>query len=478
MVATRWQLPGECGVPSRAGVRARSGSEPGTEEIGHLPEIEVLCGHRMILRVQLQMADALESPPVSNAVTGPSSGSGGNERGSSRRRWLCALFMTATAALAGALLAGWRHYRVAPLPWIAMASLPTIRLEAGRTVVTMPNGILLGEVGSYSDELTAYLRFDYLKSIQSIAGARLFLVTREKGSGPQYRLYIELPNDLLAASHTLAVLQIEGKITSFALESPPASEIREWEKETKLFDAAYQRPVRERLLQLPRGALTSAVARFILFKVRTDRRVRERLEPVAGKELSTDDARNFAADMIAVAEFYDIPLDMLLGIGAMENNYLDIRGDLKHAIWKRRAQRGDIILRRRHGRALVSNYSIGPWQITRETLRYAHDLYLHDKRDYNLLPPRLRPPRKLDLDHIDTDVLTTYAGLLLRNLLDYFHGDVEKAEGAYNGGKRNPNLAYSTGVTTVADYARRVVGMAAGRKGNAVSESKLVVAKN
>ncbi|HVT99953.1 MAG TPA: hypothetical protein VHE33_20805, partial [Acidobacteriaceae bacterium] len=370
------------------------------------------------------------------------------------------------------------HYRVAALPWIAKAALPQIRWQDGRTIVSMPNGHLVGKVGSYGDELTAYLRFDYLKGIESIGGSRLFLVTTEEEGGPRYTLWVEMPNDVLEASETLAGLVIARHIDRFELESPPDVEMAAWEKQTKLFDAAYQDPVREKLLQLPRGALTSAVASFILFKVRTDRRIRERLEPAAGKELSIDDARNFAADMIAVADFYEIPLDMLLGIGAMENNYLDIRGDLQHAVWKRHAQRGDIVLRRRRRRVLVSNYSLGPWQITRETLRYAHRLYLRDKRDYSRLPERLRPPRELDLERIDTDVLTTYAGLLIRDLLDYFHGDVARAVGAYNGGRKQPNPEYSTGVAMVADYARRVVGMAAGRKGNAVSETAVVVEQN
>jgi hypothetical protein len=331
-------------------------------------------------------------------------------------------------------------------------------------------------VGTYRDELTAYLHLDYLKGIRSIAGDRIFLVTQEENGGPQYGIYLELTDDMLEAERCLAALMGAGHIKGFDMQSPTTSVIQHWQKETTLFNAAYRKPVKERLLHLPRKALTSAVASFILFKVRTDRRVRERLEPAAGKELSIEDARNFAADMITVAEFYDIPLDMLLGIGAMENNYLDIRGDLKHAVWKKHAQKGDIVLRRRHGRVLVSNYSIGPWQITRETLRYAHSLYLQDKRDYTKLPERLRPPQHLDLEHIDSHVLTTYAGLLLRNLLDYFHGDVAKAQGAYNGGRKNPNLDYSTGVATVASYARRVVGLAAGRKGNAVSQTPLVVA--
>jgi hypothetical protein len=141
----------------------------------------------------------------------------------------------------------------------------------------------------------------------------------------------------------------------------------------------------------------------------------------------------------------------------MENDYMDVDGDLTHAVWKKRAQRGDIVLRRTRKRVMVSDYAIGTWQITRETLRAAHQLYLRDKRDYSKLPARLRPPRELDLNSINDAVPTTYAGLLLRDLLDHFGGDVDKAIGAYNGGVRNPNPAYASGVKTVADYARRIL---------------------
>src|SRR5260370_2356029 len=106
---------------------------------------------------------------------------------------------------------------------------------------------------------------------------------------------------------------------------------------------------------------------------------------------------------------------------------------------------------------MVSDYAMGTWQITRETLRAAHQLYLKDKRDYFKLPARLRPPRVLDLNSVDDAVLTTYAGLLLRGLLDHFGGDVDKAIGAYNGGVKTPNPAYAAGVKTVAEYARRVL---------------------
>ena len=307
---------------------------------------------------------------------------------------------------------------VQPMPRITRDFIPRVFFRGKQTIMPMPNGILVAAVGAYRDELTAYLRYDYLKGMQSLAGRNVFLVPSERTAGPEYTLYVQLPNDLFTAWNTMGYLLTGGYIDTYKLESPPYFEVLRWENETKLFNAAYQRPVRQRLLELPRDALTSAVASFILFKVRTDRRVRLHLEPAAGKELTTDDARDFAADMIDVAQFYNIPLPMLLGIGAMENNYLDIRGDLKHAVWRRYAQSGDIVLRRRHGRVLVSNYSVGPWQITRETLRYAHDLCLRDRRsrDYSELPARLRPPLRLNFNQLSTGVLTTYAGLLLRHL--------------------------------------------------------------
>jgi hypothetical protein len=51
------------------------------------------------------------------------------------------------------------------------------------------------------------------------------------------------------------------------------------------------------------------------------------------------------------------------------------------------------------------------------TLRYVHNLYLRDQRNYSQLPERLRPPKVFELDLTDSHVLTTYAGLLLRDLV-------------------------------------------------------------
>src|SRR5260370_41969788 len=110
---------------------------------------------------------------------------------------------------------------------------------------------------------------------------------------------------------------------------------------------------------------------------------------------------------------------------------MDGTGDLSHAVWKKRARRDDIVLRRSRRRVLVSDYSIGTWQISRETLRYAHLLYLKDTRNSELLPSRLRPPQKQDMNSLTDEVLTTYAALLLRDLLERMRCDQAKPNGHY-----------------------------------------------
>lgn len=84
-------------------------------------------------------------------------------------------------------------------------------------------------------------------------------------------------------------------------------------------------------------------------------------------------------------------------------------------------------------------------------------------------PDHLRPPRELDVAGLDKVVLTTYAGLLFRNLLDRFDGDAGTAAGAYNGGPGKPNAKYEADVEMVARYARRVMEQAAALRSQKVA---------
>jgi hypothetical protein len=349
----------------------------------------------------------------------------------------------------------------APLP------LPNCEFKNGAAVVRQPGDELVGEIGVFHDELFAYLMFDHYRSSAAIRPAETLLTYREESGRPTYRVLLHLSDNLLEAVPFLAALQREGVIPSFDWGWIAESELRKWRQQTTFFASAYNLPVRQALDGMPRSRLAEYMRRFLRFKSVTDPRIRRGMQPLP-EPLSSEQAGRLAADIIAVSDFYSVPLDLLLGIGAMENNYMNVKGDIGHAVWKRRAQPGDIVVRRRRGRVLVLNESTGVWQITRETLRYAHALYLKDTRDYSKLPERLRPPRKLDLDHIEPEILTTYAGILVRDLLDHFNGDVAKAVGAYNGGVKNPNAAYEEGVTRVAQYARRMLERAAALNGESV----------
>ena len=367
--------------------------------------------------------------------------------------------------LAAGLLAfvacGYTNYRLWPLdlPASARPRVPTTAVANEQLVVPFTPGVPVAEVATFNDQLEAFLRFEYVRGREARAGhdtSRMLLVAVNTKKGPQYKISIITDNDLLAAVPQLADLEGRNLIAHYELETWSQSELSYYQQQSHMFDVAYDVPTEQKLETINSSKLLPALAQFLIFKSQTDNRVVGGSQD-APRPLTREQATQLASDILDVAHFYDLPLDYFMGVGAMENDYMDVNGDLTHAVWKKRAQRGDVVLRRTRRRVMVSDYAMGTWQITRETLRAAHQLYLHDKRDYSRLPSHLRPSRQLDLNNVNDAVLTTYAGLLLRDLLDHFGGNVEKAIGAYNGGVRTPNQDYASGVKTIADYARRIL---------------------
>lgn len=350
-----------------------------------------------------------------------------------------------------------------------------MQVSQDRLVAPFPAPILLAAVGQFDNEISAYLWFDFIRGRDGVDSDKVLLNTSEDQGAPTYRIYIVVPNDALTAIPYLSSLEARGIIQGFELVFSNPDDAAYRRDQTSIFVATYKKPVNHKLENLPDKELLPSVARFLRFKSRTD--PRSRAGTAEASSLGDEQATEMAADIMSVAKFYDLPLDVFLGIGAMENNYLNIKGDLEHSIWKRRAAKDDIILKRLRHRVLVANYSIGVWQITRETLRYAHNLYLKDTRDYSELPERLHPPQELQFDLTNSHVLTTYAGLLLRDLLDQFNGDVQKAVGAYNGGVRNPNIQYAAGVNMVAQYARNILERVNKAKSLAVVEAPMTSAE-
>jgi hypothetical protein len=352
-------------------------------------------------------------------------------------------------------------YRLWPLdlPTSAQPRVPVAAIQKKQLIVPFTPGVPAAEIAAFNDQLEAFLRFEYLRGREAREGhdtSHMLLTALNTPKGPHYKIFVVTDNDLLAAVPQLASLEGRNLIAHYEFQTWSQKEYSYYQQQSHTFDVAYDMPTEQKLEAVSSSKLLPALAQFLVFKSQTDNRVVGG-DDFAPRPLTREQATQLATDILDVAHFYDLPLDYFMGVGAMENDYMDVNGDLTHAVWKKRAQRGDIVLRRTRKRVMVSDYAMGTWQITRETLRAAHQLYLRDKRDYSKLPARLRPPRELDLNAVDDAVLTTYAGLLLRDLLDHFGGDVEKAIGAYNGGVRTPNPAYASGVKTVADYARRIL---------------------
>jgi hypothetical protein len=339
----------------------------------------------------------------------------------------------------------------------------------GRPAVRFENAAFVTSVATFRDELFAYLMYQHYRSSKPFADDELLLSYSARRREPEYQVLLVLTDDFAGSVERVAELHASRSIESFDWKLVPQRSITGYRNQTRLFISAYNLPVRRKMEDLSKAEMRSLLRRFIRFKSTTDPRIRKRIEPVP-TVLTPREAQRLSGDIIAIAEFYDLPLEFLLGIGAMENNYMTVRGDLKHSIWKRRAAKDDIVLERRRGRVRVLNDSAGVWQITRETLRLAHRLYLNDKRDYSRLPDHLQPPMELNINEVTPDVLTTYAGLLLRDLLDRFNGDVPLAVGAYNGGPGNPNLRYHQGVQAAALHARNVLERAAALNGESVME--------
>ena len=347
----------------------------------------------------------------------------------------------------------WPQFLEIPKPQISQQ----IRHANGCCVIFWPGRYLVGKLAGFDEDLSAYLMFDYLRSRESLRGRNVLLTCDRMSKGLSYRISAHLPDDLLAGVQELAELKANHLTTlvEYSWITPP--QFSEDLRQTNLLVQAYNSPDFPNLEQIPSAELQSYVRQFISFKSLVDPRTWDESRSPSSRP-SLEEAEAMAEDIVEVAEFYDLPVDVLLGIGAMENNFLNAPGDLNNAIWKRNIGRDDIVLQHQGRKAWVLNSSMGIWQITRQGLRHAHKLFLCDTRDYSRLPVRLRPTDQLDMNFLSSNVLTTYAALLLRDLIDYFNGDVFLATGAYNGTKLHPNLQYASGVETVASYARRVFG--------------------
>lgn len=280
----------------------------------------------------------------------------------------------------------WPQFLVLPKPHIS----EQINHANGCSVISWRGRYLVGKLAGFDKEFSAYLMFDYLRSRESLRGRNVLLTTDRMSKGLSYRISTQLPDDVLAGVAELAELRANHLTALVEYSWITPTELSQDLRETNLLVQAYNSPDFPNLDQIPSAELRSYVRQFICFKSLVDPRTWDEDEFPSSRP-SLEEAEAMAEDIIEVAKFYDLPVDVLLGIGAMENNFLNAPGDLNNAIWKRDIGRDDIVLQHHGRKAWVLNSSMGIWQITRQSLRHAHELFLCDTRDYSNLPVRLRP---------------------------------------------------------------------------------------
>src|SRR5437899_5806160 len=116
-------------------------------------------------------------------------------------------------------------------------------------------------------------------------------------------------------------------ISHYDLNTYTQKDFSYYQQQSHTFDVAYRVPTELKLESLSSFQLLPALARFLVSKSQTDNRVMERADS-APRPLTREQATQLAADILDVAQFYSLPLDYFLGVGAMENDYMDVNGDL------------------------------------------------------------------------------------------------------------------------------------------------------
>src|SRR5437762_13929996 len=275
-----------------------------------------------------------------------------------------------TAGLLAFAACAYTDYRLWPLdlPAPRKPVLSRPQIQGDRLVLPFATGVASARVATFHDQLEAFLHFEYLRGREARDGddtSRILLTAFDTAKGPSYKIFIVSDNDLLTAVPRLSQLEGRNLIKHYDLNSWTENDFAYYQQQSHTFDVAYGVPTEQKLESLSSFKLLPALAQFLIFKSQTDNRVLARGD-TAPSPLTREQATQLATDILDVAQFYALPLDYFLGVGAMENDYMDVNGDLTHAVWKKRAQRDDIILRRGRKRVMVSDYAIRSEEHTSE----------------------------------------------------------------------------------------------------------------
>lgn len=275
-----------------------------------------------------------------------------------------------------------------------------------KVAITFPGRHLIARAGEYPDELDAY---QAVLNLRETAGPAVpIAATRSTASAA---VILELPDDLLQTVPILEQLRgtLLGRSVDWAVTG--REQLRQWREESLLFEEIYG--------DLPRRRKTAPGQPAYIVR-----------------------------DIVTVARFYDLSPRFFRPVPYPHR--------LPASRWTRYPRANQAVLLRNPAAALVVENDSVEWQEVLDALIHAQALVDADRRDYASLPDRLQPSRRLDLE-TRPDALFTYAGVLLRHLVDKAGGENLEAITARADRPDNPNVRYDPGVRRAAMYARRVL---------------------
>lgn len=215
--------------------------------------------------------------------------------------------LASLCAAAGLTLAYYYLPRHLDLAHPGIAQSVTVSLTGTRVFV--PNRVLTGELAEFNDGFFAFLMFDYLRARPGLSGRTVMLTSTEQQGLP--RVLVRLPDDLIEGVNILGEMKAHRLTPAVRFEWVPPSQLDSWIQEKSVFEDAYNGRASKRLERLHASELQRYLREFIRFKSETDPGRSTGSDPIPSP-LNREDASRLAADIIAIARFYDVPISLFL----------------------------------------------------------------------------------------------------------------------------------------------------------------------
>ena len=323
-----------------------------------------------------------------------------NRRGGLSRTAGLLLVLSAIAAYALAVVSR-------PEDVIRVAPHHPVVIVAPQTTMTFPGMHLMADAGTFRDELSAYAAVREMRR-RGTPAMPLAIVHHDKAVAVR----LELPNDLLQAIPLVNHLRTSGLIGEQDWAVAPTADVNGWRDVSTLFDQLYS--------EVP---------------LRSTRRA---------------ESAHVVADMLEIARFFGLSVRYFQPVPHAHSP--------PASNWTRQPAAGDVVLLRIPGATLVADKAAVEWQEISEALAHAQAVLDSGSWDYSKLSSHLRPNGA----PADTrpEVLLTYAGALMRHLVDTAGVTAPETIAAWADRPDNPNVRHDPGVRRAALYARRVLAYA------------------